>query len=40
MIVVTGDEAEAAIQQATAILRKPCAPHRLVSVIDRHLKAA
>jgi DNA-binding response OmpR family regulator len=40
VIVVTGDDAKVAIAQATAILRKPCAPDRLLSVIDQHLRAA
>lgn len=40
VIVVTADEPQAAIAQATAILRKPCLPDRLLSVIDQHLKPA
>ena len=40
VIVVTADEAKAAVAQATAILRKPCMPDRLLSVIDRHLRPA
>ena len=40
VIVVTGEEARAAIKQASAILRKPCAPDRLIRTIDRHLHHA
>ena len=40
VIVVTGADVQKAVVQATAILRKPCAPDRLLSVIERHLAAA
>ena len=40
VIVVTGADVQKAIVQATAILRKPCAPDRLLSAIERHLAAA
>lgn len=40
VVVVTADEPRAAIAQATAILRKPCLPDRLLSVIDRSLNPA
>ena len=40
VVVVTGDDAKMAIAQATAILRKPCAPDRLLSVITAHLHPA
>jgi DNA-binding response OmpR family regulator len=40
VIVVTADEPRAAVARATAILRKPCPPDRLLSVIDQHLRAA
>ena len=37
VIVVTGSDARMAVAQATAILRKPCDPGRLVSIVERHL---
>ena len=40
VVVVTADDAKAAIAQATAILRKPCAPDCLLSVITTHLNPA
>ena len=40
VIIVTGDRPGDAAAAATAILGKPCAPERLLSVIDRHLKPA
>ena len=40
VIVVTGGDAETAIAQAKAVLRKPCDPTRLVSLIERHLGRA
>ncbi len=40
VIVVTGSDARLAVAQATAILRKPCDPGRLVSIVERHLSRA
>ena len=41
VIVVSGADAQAAmVAQATAFLRKPCAPDHLLSVIERHLDPA
>ena len=40
VIVVTGEEARSTVAQATAILRKPCAPERLIRTIDHHLHHA
>jgi DNA-binding response OmpR family regulator len=40
VIVVTADEPKVTTPQATAILRKPCAPDKLLAVIDKHLKPA
>jgi CheY-like chemotaxis protein len=41
VIVVSGADAQAAmVAQATAFLAKPCAPDRLLSVIERHLDPA
>jgi DNA-binding response OmpR family regulator len=37
IVVVTGSDPQPVIAQATAILRKPCAPERLLSVITRQL---
>jgi len=39
VIVVTGSDARLTIQQAKAILRKPCYPELLVSIIQQHLVA-
>jgi DNA-binding response OmpR family regulator len=35
VIVVTGSDRSPAVAQATAILRKPCPPERLLSVIEK-----
>jgi CheY-like chemotaxis protein len=40
VIVVTGSDASMAVAQATAILRKPCGPDRLLSAINRELAHA
>jgi DNA-binding response OmpR family regulator len=40
VIVVTGGDAKAAIAQATAILRKPCDPGRLLTLVEHHLGRA
>ena len=40
VIVVTGSDPSPAVAQATAILRKPCPPDRLISVIERVSVAA
>jgi CheY-like chemotaxis protein len=40
VIVVTGGDAQTAIVRAKAILRKPCVPTRLVSLVERHLGRA
>ena len=40
VIVVTGADPQATLEQAAAILRKPCSLDRLLSVIDRELSAA
>jgi CheY-like chemotaxis protein len=41
-IVVTGTDipVDLAVEQAKQILRKPCPPDRLVSVVERHVRAA
>lgn len=39
-IVVTGSDLDLAVAQAKQILRKPCAPERLVSVVERYVEAA
>lgn len=39
-IVVTGTDIHLAVAQAKQILRKPCAPERLVSVVERYVEAA
>jgi len=39
-IVVTGSDINLAVAQAKQILRKPCAPDRLVSVVERYVEAA
>lgn len=39
-IVVTGSDINLAVAQAKEILRKPCAPDRLVSVVERYAAAA
>ena len=39
-IVVTGSDIHLAVAQAKEILRKPCAPERLVSVVERYAAAA
>jgi CheY-like chemotaxis protein len=39
-IVVTGSDIDLAVAQAKQILRKPCAPDRLLSVVERYVEAA
>jgi CheY-like chemotaxis protein len=39
-IVVTGSDIELAVAQARQILRKPCAPERLVAAVERYVEAA
>ena len=41
-IVVTGEDIRpnAAVEQAKQILRKPCAPDRLVSAVERYVRAS
>jgi len=41
-IVVTGTDipVDAAVEQAKQILRKPCSPDRLVSVVEHYVRAA
>ena len=41
-IVVTGSDIrpDVAVEQAKQILRKPCSPDRLVSVVERYVRAA
>jgi two-component system, NtrC family, nitrogen regulation response regulator NtrX len=39
-IVVTGTDINLAVAQAKQILRKPCAPERLVSAVERYVEAA
>jgi CheY-like chemotaxis protein len=39
-IVVTGTDIHLVVAQARQILRKPCAPERLVSVVERYVEAA
>ena len=39
-IVVTGSDIDLAVAQAKQVLRKPCAPERLVSAVERHVEAA
>jgi DNA-binding response OmpR family regulator len=40
VIIVTGSDPSPAVAQATAILRKPCPPERLLSIIERVSEAA
>jgi CheY-like chemotaxis protein len=40
VIVVTGEQSRQRVEAANAVLRKPCAPDRLLSAIDRHLESA
>jgi DNA-binding response OmpR family regulator len=40
VIIVTGADPSPAVAQAAAILRKPCPPDRLLSIIDRVSEAA
>ena len=40
VIVVTGGDTRAAVLQATAILRKPCDPNRLLALVEQHLGRA
>jgi DNA-binding response OmpR family regulator len=40
VVVVTGTNYQYAVAQASAILRKPCAPDDLLSVIEEHLDPA
>ena len=40
VIVVTGSDPSAGVAQAKAILRKPCPPERLLSVIEKVSEAA
>lgn len=37
VVVVTGTDYSRAVAQASSILRKPCEPDRLISVIEEHL---
>lgn len=39
-IVVTGSDIDLGAAQAKQVLRKPCAPERLVSAVERHVEAA
>ena len=41
-IVVTGSDirADVAVEQARQVLQKPCSPERLVSVVERYVRAA
>jgi DNA-binding response OmpR family regulator len=40
VIIVSGEEPQAAVGAASAFLRKPCPPDRLLNEIDHHLHAA
>ena len=40
VVVLTGTDYQYAVAQASAILKKPCEPERLISVIERHLSTA
>jgi DNA-binding response OmpR family regulator len=40
VVIVTGSDAQAAVAQASAILRKPCAPDTLLAVIEEYLDPA
>ncbi len=40
VVVVTGTDQESAVEQASVVLRKPCAPEALISVIEHQLQAA
>jgi DNA-binding response OmpR family regulator len=40
VVVVTGADYQYAVAQANAILRKPCEPEKLLSVIEQHLTPA
>jgi DNA-binding response OmpR family regulator len=40
VVVVTGAEYQYAVDQATAILRKPCEPEQLLSIIQQYLDPA
>jgi DNA-binding response OmpR family regulator len=37
VVVVTGTESDYEVAQASAILKKPCEPEKLLSVIEQHL---
>jgi CheY-like chemotaxis protein len=39
-IVVTGSDINLAVAQAKQILRKPCDPERLLSIVERYVEAA
>ena len=39
-IVVTGTDIDLAVVEAKEILRKPCPPERLVSIVERYAEAA
>jgi DNA-binding response OmpR family regulator len=40
VVIVTGTDPSPAVAQAAAVLRKPCPPERLLSIIDRVSDAA
>lgn len=40
VVVVTGSDYQYAVAQASAILRKPCAPDELIETVERHLARA
>jgi DNA-binding response OmpR family regulator len=40
VVVVTGAEYQYAVAQATAILRKPCEPEELISIIEQYVDPA
>jgi len=39
-IVVTGSDIDLTVAQGKQILRKPCAPERLVAAVERYIEAA
>lgn len=40
VVVVTGTDPRRAVEQASVVLRKPCAPDALISAIEHQLEAA
>jgi DNA-binding response OmpR family regulator len=40
VVVVTGTESNLAPDEASSLLKKPCEPEELISVIEHHLRSA